>query len=126
MATVPLRTNECDSFLRKFKKRILITRLLIKTGKIFILLFCILYYKNETGSQWKGPIPLLATSFYFLLYISILSLIFSYLTGEMRVRSSNIESNGMLLKDIVYMELSKDGSINTISLLNLRDSSFEI
>lgn len=64
--------------------------------------------------------------FYFLLYISILSLIFSYLTGEMRVRSSNMESNGMLLKEIVYTELSKDGSINTISLLNLRDSSFEI
>lgn len=126
MATVPLKTNECDSFLRKFKKTNPYHPSSDKNWQNFHTFVLYFILKNETGSQWKGPIPLLATSFYFLLYISILSLIFSYLTGEMRVRSSNIESNGMLLKDIVYMELSKDGSINTISLLNLRDSSFEI
>ena len=63
---------------------------------------------NKIGSRWKGPIPLLATFFYFLLYINILLLIFSYLIGEMRVKSSRIESRGMLLNDIVYMEFSKD------------------
>ena len=88
--------------------------------------FVLNFNMNKIGSRWKGPIPLLTTFFYFLLYINILSLIFSYLIGEMRVKSSRIESRGMLLNDIVYMEFSKDWSINTISLLNLRDNSLDI